>query len=66
MDTNNLGETTKHTKHTKNASPPGPTVSEENCCGKRNLNVENVTATGGSAVVMPLGVELWLLRGAES
>jgi hypothetical protein len=55
--------TTDYTEETDNtiASPPGPTVPEDNCCEKRKLNAENITATGGSAVVMPLGVELWLL-----
>ena len=56
-------ESTDNTEETDNtiASSPGPTVPEENCCEKRNLNAENVTATGGSAVIMPLGVELRLL-----
>ena len=49
-------ESTDNTEETDNtiASLPEPTVPEENYCGKRNLNAENLTATGGSAVVMPL------------
>jgi hypothetical protein len=54
MDTNYFRETTKHTKHTKMPRRQGRQSPKRIVVEKRNLNAENVTATGGSAVVMPL------------
>ncbi len=54
--------TTKHTKHTKNASPPGRQSKKDFVVDHGILNAKAATASGGSAVRIALCAELRLLR----